>query len=214
MSDFKRIIQLAGVQLNENHFDVQTDEEITKNLLIDGREPTSEEIEMAFDALDILKGHGHKGITGKEWARLLKQLYPEKQDTIAAFLGNVVRSLKSFRVERGGEGFQWIPEGTAEIDSAERRLMTDHMNLVSVALKIAKELKQFSQTQLARALMSRANADPDKAMQSVMQMIMTNPTMFKRQADGTYIFVDPAGERRPAMDVFRDIAANPGHLDD
>lgn len=209
MSDLKRIIELSGVPLKESHFDPQTDEEITSHL----SGYSKEQLILAFDALDILRGAGHKGISGVEWAKMLKQVHPEVE-SVSALLGDLSRKLYNLRIERGGEGFQWIPEGTAEIEPEMRRAMTSHMDLASEALKIAKELKQFSQTQLARALMSRANADPDKALQTVVQMVVTNPTMFKRQADGTYLFVDPAGERRPAMDIFRDIAANPGHLDD
>lgn len=211
MDDINYLRTLAGLPLLESHYDPQTDGEIESALHADSF--SNEEIEIAFDALDILKAAGHAGLDGKMWGTKLKELRPEAPQ---GFMGRMVRALMGTRVERGGAGFVWITEGTAEVDPMLRNAMKNHIDATSAIIQRAKQLTANDQpivlTNLARVVHSQAGVPLDHAMAVVMQVISTNPKMFVSNGDGTYRFNDPAAKGPDAMTTFRNILNNPGNI--
>lgn len=222
MDEINYLRTLAGLPLLESHYDPQTDEEIDLALQQAGFQ--KDEIEIAYDALDILRDAGRAGIDGKSWTAKVRELRPELQ---SGFMSKMTNALKGTRIDRGGAGFVWIVEGTAEVapdmrdsnfDPRMRDAMSSHIEATNAMIRRAKQLTANGQpiilTNLARTIHSQAGIPLDHAMPIVMQIIANNPKMFVSNRDGTYSFNDPAEKSPPAMTTFRNILNNPGTLGD
>lgn len=208
--DFKKIKKITDALMEWVSEEPAINELITKTL---EARPAAEQSKF-HDALDTLKLSGRPGLTGPQWLAAYQEMRNERSADDAAILQDVARTFYGQVLERVGDRYRWILDGTHDLDQDVRNGVEDQIDDTSELLARAKALGEFNLGALARVLMARGESSAI-ALFKVEHFVMTFPSLIEPIGGGRYRYV----EDQPAPDALSTIrdaarrAADKGETD-
>ncbi len=210
----RRLRKLAG--LTES---ISEDPAINRKIVAVTDRHSPEEQTKILDALEGVKDAGTKGISASDWATHVRNLHPDPDFKVGAFLTNVVKEF-AFVIKRlAPKLYGWVetaPNDDDDIDPAMKHAVRSQVDLTYDILETMREMGEFTKTDLiARVGQSMPQVPRQQAAQFVDHLLGQFAASLQKIGPDRYrMKPEKPNTTGDSMNRFRDIANRYGAAPD